>query len=120
MRDKLKFRAWDKAEKRMLSFDEITNPAFNLDVNRPLLFYVLKSHDVHEIMPYIGLNDANGKHIYEVDIFKYTETGHTIVIKWQEGQCCNFACSGYELTKELAKQGVVIGNCFENPELIPA
>lgn len=70
------------------------------------------------LMQYIGLNDCNGKEIYEGDI---VQSQHFMpsVIKFEEG-CFMFEDITYsdaQFTYE-DNQWEIIGNIYENPEFI--
>ena len=118
----IKFRAWDKVF-GMSQIKDICDPYFRWD-------------DMHtdnlnqlEIMQYTGLKDKNGKEIYEGDILRYSgkyEKDHNnYLIKWSCNDSeCGFVCNelgnevNYMLTSVWRKNMEVIGNIYENKELI--
>ena len=89
-------------------------------------------------MQYTGIKDNNGKEIYEGDIMRYLarypkdfqeDNPHRRFgrvsngVSWSDNYCCFLIDSTYE--KELVflgfdenKQWEVIGNIYENPELL--
>ena len=76
-------------------------------------------------MQYTGLKDKNGKEIYEGDVVrarsKYIDAVY--VVYW-EARSCQFRCyspkSGkqYDKTHDMLWADEVIGNIYENPELL--
>ncbi len=134
----LKFRTWSKIKKQWL------NSIILGDGGKPLLCYVEmddnqkitnKIFTLDELEPIVqqftGLLDINGKEIYEGDILQFRKRGGIIsdcsdyidAIKWND----KFYCWGFQ--KELDALGFyscfekmwnpkIIGNIFENPELI--
>ncbi|KZU62666.1 hypothetical protein Nizo2814_1795 [Lactiplantibacillus plantarum] len=137
----IKFRAWDKQEKRMLvvyriSFDgpiEGAQVHCYLD-DRGSEGSTEYSYDGDGLIleQYTGLKDVNGKDIYEGDIVSvFNEDGnyYNDVIEW----CIKYNYPAFDLKyhsylyasnalSEIMNAGVenikVIGNVHENPELL--
>ena len=113
----IKFRAWYHTEKRMIDWNEMQdNSIESLDTYFRGVF-----GDVSPVMQYTGLKDKNGKEIYEGDIvqnfrekFIVEYWGGQILVSWylrsiNSGDTSELDCFGeYE----------VIGNIYENPELL--
>ena len=112
----IKFRAWDVKYKRMSLVSSI-------DFKKNLIYTTwweenkkrLKKDKTNEIsdlvlMQFTGLKDKNGKEIYEGDIVKgEVENNKFIsVVEFQNG--------GFSINTLWEPE--VIGNIFENPELI--
>jgi uncharacterized phage protein (TIGR01671 family) len=76
------------------------------------------------LMQYTGLKDKNGREIYEGDIILGDSYGeYPLIIKW-DNEYTGFYChdpKGNEddhLNMIEAANGKIIGNIYENPELI--
>ncbi len=69
---------------------------------------------------YTGLNDKNGKEIYEGDIIhlKFGELNANLVVKWDKYMGLKYHNGGWTSMVHVDTHGEVIGNIFENPELL--
>ena len=118
----LKFRAWDKVEKKMLFGAD----PFAIHVsgsNEPLLAKTHKNEDcIFE--QYTGLKGKNGKEIYEGDIL-HSKVGINYAVSYNDcnGRFEMWSKDGYgggiadvQYIKEFDIK--VIGNIHENPELL--
>ena len=129
----IKFRVWDKGLKQMiyLSEPEVVNDDFSAIVFKLRDYFASafssdRMEDL-ELMQYTGLKDKNGKEIYEGDIVYVEAVAYgrdmNAMIFWKDGGFWLRWEDGYESylqdwVKELAKSAEVIGNIYENPELI--
>ena len=77
---------------------------------------------VDHLMQYTGLKDKNGKEIYEGDILKEeTEGSIPFAIEWEQEQWVEDGfVSGFSCLSTGANCYEVIGNIWENPELLEA
>jgi len=110
----IKFRFWLTEEKKIkMGYDEVKyisadNPKNCIDeVHINPFNYRIPEQAI--IMQYTGLKDKNGIEIYEGDIVKYWD-GSTESVTWNN---CGF-WSGWG-TLGISE---VIGNIYENPELL--
>ena len=123
-----KFRAWLKEEYRMTDVREIT--FFNDEVQMISDVEGFYAYGEFELMQSTGLKDKNGKEIYEGDIVKFSDCDDDVYVTpvvWDK----NYACFGVsfsgkypisfdyleEFYTEL-KDIEVVGNIYENPELL--
>lgn len=102
----IKFRAWDK-ENRVMKFVGLDSVAMVAD-------------EGHELMQYTGLLDKNGKEIYEGDyLLRHSPSlGYSkrFTVRWDNKRCC---WDGLRSVDGVNLKTVeVIGNIYENPELV--
>lgn len=137
----IKFRVWDRKEKKMfnvleikfhydpLRFDEFKqvflDGRWSVNGCKPWDFQWRDKDDV-ELMQFTGLHDKNGKEIYEGDFIGGIY--ESLYVGWCDkcasfqllsaGYC--FGCEGdinwLEFVNDETKE--IIGNIYENPELL--
>lgn len=87
---------------------------------------VIEDFDIVEVMPYTicqytGLTDENGKKIWENDIVEIPSEDGYFKCEWEE-DTVKFVFNGNGLTVDFdnywAYEVEVIGNIFDNPELL--
>lgn len=118
---RFKFRAWDKTELKMR---EVININFEYEyVDTTSIEDYGLSFKLIELMQYTGLKDKNNKEIYEGDILKVEDALCKVIFEkgafTSVGICplfFNECHSFYEM--ELGEEYEVIGNIYENPELL--
>lgn len=126
MNRQIKFRVWDNQAKKM-------STTFNPLVGEEPTIYgeAIYSRDA-EYMQFTGLQDKNGKDIFEGDIISF-ETDTKGVVMWNNHVLCytffedykgdeitnsDFLWDWGQLTKGESKHYIVHGNIYENPELL--
>jgi uncharacterized phage protein (TIGR01671 family) len=112
----LKFRFWDKTNKRM-------NKRFAIDswgdlIDRGKGFKYIHGNKAKNIivMQSTGLKDKNGKDIFEGDVVECS-TGRLHEVAWDDFRP-GWGLSGIDYEYEWTGTEEVIGNVYENPELI--
>lgn len=122
MSREIKFRAWNKINKELES-----DPIIDGENGKMMAFSVLDAQfarhyrdDEVEIMQYTGLKDKNGKEIYEGDIIKGWKDSH-----WHDGKDRVLKevewideLGGFNIIQIEMRECEVIGNIYENPELL--
>lgn len=119
----IKFRAWNKNLKKMYKIGQITleKGTWNYEPdNREYIGMSIPYQPSFVLMQYTGLKDKNGREIYEGDIVTCGDKNIKYLIEWQDtglkGRQWNN--SSYIGLKYWQKDLEVIGNEFDNPELL--
>lgn len=108
------FRAWDLAEKKMhhMGIDGVSDSSF----------WRWFSRYAAELMQSTGLLDKNGKEIFFGDVCRVDWNDkryppHCIEIEWNDEKC-SIDIEGGSPKSDCANHYEVIGNIYENPELL--
>ena len=125
MNYEIKFRMWDKKEKRMYEFYQIPDVLKVISDNEFDLYDLLSGgtilSDRFVLMRFTGLKDRDGKEIYEGDILAYPDKRKKtfVIVKWRNVVYCEEYGTyvGFEIPEDYDKM-IVIGNIYENPELL--
>jgi uncharacterized phage protein (TIGR01671 family) len=121
----IKFRAWDHVNGKMLA-DEIESIAFaknglpaNASVSGFSMPLLLNGNEPQlSLMQYTGLKDKNGKEIYEGDIVSGHNGDGSPNVWPVEYACENSEWTGFNVGADDERDCEVIGNIYENPELL--
>lgn len=113
-----KFRVWDKVKAKMYSVEVIS-----FINNKVYPVYTDTSHryvpfNESVLMQSTGLVDKNGKEIFEGDIVLIYGEKISKVFYSQGSFCVDILNGGTPLHGFSSKQLEVIGNIYENPELL--
>jgi len=122
MNREIKFRVWDTEQKQFVRWF-LSLPDGDVELNDLFIGYWNRSK-FYSFQQFTGFIDRNGKEIYEGDIFKSGEYKWEPVEfedgQWQVHLQGARVFSVFELFDGVPKgdHPVVIGNMFENPELL--
>lgn len=115
MAREIKFRAWDKKEKEWIGNGDSMDLYHSASAN--CFLFDNDNYDLHseiEFVQFTGLNDKNGKEIYEGDLLKDT-SGYVRKVGFKTGM---FGKGLDYHFYQISEADEVIGNIYENPDLL--
>jgi uncharacterized phage protein (TIGR01671 family) len=128
MQRQLKFRAWDKLEKRFIYPDKGYQGHYVLSLDGK--FHNLQNGsggDEYVVQQFTGLKDVEGKEIYEGDILQRRCTRSDYIFKytceWSDEESAFMRRNNWDgvmdtFLPDLIKNLKIIGNVFENSEFL--
>lgn len=115
----IRFRAWNGKE-----MQTVFGINFAIDNSIGQVFYDIRHKECSYepiLMQYTGLLDRNGKEIYEGDVVEWQPKNGTkerAVVNW-DNERTRFVCDVYGFNEREAKERIkIIGNVYENPDLL--
>jgi hypothetical protein len=112
----IRFRAWDNRERRMLDGNIKEGRDIGDGSARGINKQIKWAQESDFIlMQYTGLKDKNGKEIFEGDIYVPPDSSIYRVIEFRDG--C-FTQKNSFPTWPIEINGEVIGNIYDNPDLL--
>ena len=119
----IKFRAWDKENKKMMKVSSLSLENKEIAVRENGTYHFFRMKNL-ELMQYTGLNDKNDKEIYEGDILFFRDENTKYVVVWQDTA---FIIKSIEIRKYSEKMCwlddteiccEIVGNIYENKKLL--
>ncbi len=123
MKRVIKFRAWDNKDKKWLLGYEYKNLGGFAMFGEVMMFgqwsglisaNLSSGFKFIKLMQFTGLTDNNGKEIYEGDILqRYKKSGEP----YKKTKTVEWFHAGFKGIEQIT-ESAVIGNIYENPELL--
>lgn len=128
MNDRFKYRYYYEGSMCNVVFADFVNPYVNILCNGEIIYLGREETKLENLMQCTGLRDKEGKLVYEKDILLSPDNDepYMVIVEWgnEKGYIVK-AWNGKEFeyalsddTLESLKYFQIIGNEFENPELL--
>lgn len=120
----IKFRAWDRFKQRWSNYKINDGTVYFMDKNTGVWYGSYnKRYKDFNLMQYTGLEDKNGKEIYEGDILfeSFGERYYKVIFEngsFRAEFKGDFEEYSFDLIDVVAQGCEVVGNIYENPELM--
>ena len=120
----IKFRAWDTFKQIWSNYKINDGTVYFMDKNTGVWYGSYnKRYKDFNLMQYTGLKDKNGKEIYEGDILSDGNDEKPYKIIFENGSYRaefegDFEEHSFDLIDVVAQGCEIVGNIYENPELI--
>ena len=119
MEDRFKFRVWNRENKKIYTWKDITDKKGNCSLYWCML-QVQNNEKNNILMQCTGVKDKNGRFIYEGDIVERDHVqGKKQGVVVFDKEALQFRATNMSLYS-FKHRSVVIGNIYENPELLEA
>jgi len=117
----IKFRAWLTEEKKMVDVYRLDFTDKNGDPTFVMWYWVQKGTQAglskgFELMQFTGLYDRNGRAIYEGDILR-SPANEFFEVFWSE-KMNGWVLNGKRIDNNILQHLDIVGNVYENPELL--
>nr|DAV27943.1 MAG TPA: YopX protein [Caudoviricetes sp.] len=120
----IKFRAWDRFKQRWSNYKINDDTVYFMDKNTGVWYGSYnKRYKDFNLMQYTGLKDMRGKEIYEGDVLFESFGERYYKVVFENGSFRaefegDFEEYSFDLIDVVAQGCEVVGNIYENPELI--
>lgn len=120
----IKFRAWDRFKQRWSNYKINDDTVYFMDKNTGVWYGSYnKRYKDFNLMQYTELKDMRGKEIYEGDILLDGNNKKPYKVIFENGSFRaefegDFEEYSFDLIDVIAQGCEVVGNIYENPELI--
>ncbi len=127
--DEIKFKVWFEKENQMISWNTLTQSAWNTfrgDKSLSLIYDVLVTRkDEFKKLLFTGFNDENGMEIYVGDFFEGFGDVKYFEVKFEMGEIIVYNNYGkwgtlkrfFEITNQFNIKVLIKGNIYENSDL---
>ena len=115
-----KFRAYHKERKEMFEIASIDFEEKKAALSNGIIKLLNVDSKQFELLQYTGLKDKNGKEIYEGDIYHVGDKNIRYLAVWFDSgfEGKQLRSTSYTGLKSWAKDIEILGNIYENPELL--